>query len=166
VWKAARTSIERSQHLAEPVADIARANALLAQGDEAGACALVEASARRHEEAIFAWIGKDLNAAEPAGNHLIWLLRHRDESAELWDDLERLLAIGKLVKKRSEFKVLLLLVAAETLGDLGEEERARGLLRGAARYYDQQLSVWAEEPYPNQRIVELRELKERVEAPA
>jgi hypothetical protein len=143
--------------MAEPVSDLARANALLVQGDEAGACALIEASARRDEEAIFAWIGKDLNAAELAGDYLIWLLRHRDESAELWDDLGRLLAIGKLVKKRSEFTVLLLLVAAETLADVGEEERARSLLRDAARYYDQQLSVWAEEPYPNQRIVELRE---------
>ena len=38
------------------------------------------------------------------------------------------------------------------------------MLRDASRVFDQRLSAWAEEPYPIQRVVELREIKERVEA--
>ena len=53
--------------MAESLADVDRAEELLTQGDIAGAFALVETAARRYEGAIFAWGGKDLQAAELAG---------------------------------------------------------------------------------------------------
>ncbi len=94
----------------------------------------------------------------------MWLLQKRnDASPETRDDLERLLEIGKLVKKRYEFKVTLLLLAAQALARLGEEERARRALRDAPRFYDQQLSWQAEGRYPSQRVVQMGRLKEHLE---
>ena len=146
-------------------------------GDRAGAIAMLERLAQSQELAITAGrhygMPRDLNAAERAAYALMLLMRVRLSTPdEGWTDedwtvarrtIDRLLAIGKLIKKRYETKVRILLEAANALAILGEDQGARTHLHTARQFYDQQPRHLAEPPYPLAAAVELKQFKERLE---
>jgi len=160
-----------------PEQQLEQAAQLIKAGDRAGAIALLERLAQTQEAAITAGrsygMAKDLVAAERAAYALMLLIRVRlstpDEewTEDVWTvvrrTVDRLLAIGKLIKKRYETKVRILLEAADALAILGEDQEARTHLQAARQFYDQQLRHLAEPPYPLAAAVELKQFKERLE---
>ncbi len=99
--------------------------------------------------ALHPMYGKNLNEAELAAQALI-ALGHMalyaidlDEAVRrrtMRQTVERLLAMNRLIKKRYETKVTLLLTAAELLHALGETHEAMTLLEQADTFYQQQLA--------------------------
>ncbi len=160
-----------------PEQQLEQAAQLFKAGDRAGAVALLERLAQTQELAITAGrhysLPKDLDAAERAAYALMLLIRMQLSTPdEEWTDddwtvarrtVDRLLAIGKLIRKRYETKVRILLEAADALAILGEDQEARVHLQAARQFYDQQLRHLAEHPYPLAAAVELKRLKERLE---
>jgi len=160
-----------------PEQQLEQAAQLVGAADRAGAVALLERLAQTQELAITAGqrygLPKDLNAAERTACALMLLIRVRLSTPdEAWTDddwtvarrtVDRLLAIGKLIKKRYETKVRILLEAADALAILGEDQEARTHLHTARQFYDQQLRHLAEPPYPLAAAVELKQFKERLE---
>ena len=114
------------------------------------AIAHMERAARACEGvAVHPVYGKNLNEAELAAQALIALghtaLYATDlDEAVRWRTLrqtvERGLTINRLIKKRYETKVTLLLTVAELLHALGETHEAKTLLEQADTFYQQQLA--------------------------
>jgi hypothetical protein len=160
-----------------PEQQLEQAAQLIKVGDRAGAITMLERLAQTQESAITAGqrygLPKDLNAAERAAYALMLLIRVQLSTLdEEWSDddwtvarrtVDRLLAIGKLIKKRYETKVRILLEAADALAILGEDQEARTHLQTARQFYDQQLRHLAESSYPLAAAVELKQFKERLE---
>jgi len=160
-----------------PEQQLEQAAQLIKAGDRAGAIVLLERLAQTQELAITAGqhygMPRDLNAAERAAYALMLLIRVQlstpDEewTADDWTvarrTVDRLLAIGKLIKKRYETKVRILLEVADALAILGEDQEARTHLQTARQFYDQQIYYLAESSYPLAAAVELKQFKERLE---
>ena len=125
---------------------------LLAKADRtAEAMAQMDRAARACEAvAVHPIYGKNLNEAELAAQALI-ALGHTALYATDLDEVHRqrtlrqvasrLLAMNRLIKKRYETKVTLLLTAAELLHALGEVREAMTLLEQADTFYQQQLAI-------------------------
>ncbi len=125
---------------------------LLAKADRTtDAMAHMDRAARACEAvAVHPIYGKNLNEAELAAQALI-ALGHTAPYATDLDEavrrrtmrqtVERLLAMNRLIKKRYETKVTLLLTAAELLHALGETKEAMTLLEQADTFYQQQLTI-------------------------
>ncbi len=125
---------------------------LLAKADRtAEAMAQMDRAARACEAvAVHPIYGKNLNEAELAAQALI-ALGHTALYATDLDEVHRqrtlrqvasrLLAMNRLIKKRYETKVTLLLTAAELLHALGEAREAMTLLEQADTFYQQQLAI-------------------------
>ncbi len=125
---------------------------LLAKAERtADAMAQMDRAARACEAvAVHPIYGKNLNEAELAAQALIALGHTALYAADLDEavrrrtmrqTVERLLAMNKLIKKRYETKVTLLLTAAELLHALGETHEATTLLEQADTFYQQQLAI-------------------------
>ncbi|HET8851958.1 MAG TPA: hypothetical protein VFN02_05485, partial [Ktedonobacteraceae bacterium] len=125
---------------------------LLAKADRTSeAMVQMDRAARACEAvAVHPIYGKNLNEAELAAQALI-ALGHTALYATDLDEVHRqrtmrqvasrLLAMNKLIKKRYETKVTLLLTAAELLHALGETHEAMTLLEQADTFYQQQLAI-------------------------
>ena len=124
---------------------------LLAKAERTSeAIAQMDRAARTCEGvAVHPIYGKNLNEAELAAQALIALGHTVLYAADLDEAVRRrtmhqvasrLLAMNKLIKKRYETKVTLLLTAAELLHALGETHEAMTLLEQADTFYQQQLA--------------------------
>jgi hypothetical protein len=125
---------------------------LLAKADRtAEAMAHMNRAARACEAvAVHPIYGKNLNEAELAAQALIALGHTALYAADLDEAVRRrtmrqvasrLLAMNRLIKKRYETKVTLLLTAAELLHALSETHEALSLLEQADTFYQQQLAA-------------------------
>jgi tetratricopeptide (TPR) repeat protein len=125
---------------------------LLAKADRTSeAMVQMDRAARACEAvAVHPIYGKNLNEAELAAQALIALGQTALYATDL-DEVHRqrtmrqvasrLLAMNKLIKKRYETQVTLLLTAAELLHALGETHEAMTLLEQADTFYQQQLAI-------------------------
>ncbi len=144
---------------------------LLTRADRiSDAIAQMERAARACEAAatVHPLYGKDVNEAELAAHALIALGR----TVLLAPDLDpvyrqrtlrqtalRLLAMNKLVKKRYETKVTLLLTTAELWDALGETREAQFYLDQADTFYQQQLAIMAGWPTIEPITTQLQRVK-------
>ena len=146
---------------------------LLAKADRTTeAMAQMDRAARACEAvAVHPIYGKNLNEAELAAQALIALghtvlyatdLDKAVRQRTMRQTVERLLAMNRLIKKRYETKVTLLLTAAELLHALGETHEAMTLLEQADTFYQQQLAIMEGWPSIEPITSHLQRVKERL----
>ena len=143
---------------------------LLTRADRVSdAMAQMDRAARACEAvAVHPIYGKNLNEAELAAQALIALgqtvlyATDLDEAVRrrrLRQTALRLLAMNRLIKKRYETKVTLLLTAAELLHALGETHEAQSSLDQADTFYQQQLAIMAGWPTIEPITTQLQRVK-------